>query len=296
MASTGKKWGIGCGIGCLVIILFFGGIGTIGYFSVKDIIDEADTMDDTFAAMDSTFGQPEDFAPAFDGRIPADRIEVFLAARAVTEPARVDASETIGQLDHKGDNAPGNVFTKIRAGIAFVPAMLRYADRRNRALLDHDMGLGEYQYLYALAYFSYLEKDPGDGPNFRMHGSDDGDDDGDGGTVHWGVQVNDSSGDVRRERADFVRRGLNRNLAAMAQNQLTALDAQLAAGADPQLAVWREELAGELEKMREEPRRILWEEGLPAPLRDSLEPFRDRFDASYDSLLNVVEMGLVDHD
>lgn len=35
--SSGAKWGIGCGIGCLTLLLIFGGIALFTYFKVKEL-------------------------------------------------------------------------------------------------------------------------------------------------------------------------------------------------------------------------------------------------------------------
>lgn len=293
MASTGKKWGIGCGIGCLAILLIGGGLGGVAFVSVKKIVDQAETMEDTFAAMDSTFGKPNEFVPGADGRIPADRIEAFLAAHEAVGPQRDEAAGMVLLLDGKDPSGPVSAFQKVKATFSLIPSMLHYLDVRNQALMERGMGLGEFQYIYALAYFSYLHKDPGDGPSFQMSGPDEN---GDGGNVRWGVHVDSDGGDTRERRARQMRRMMNRNLGDMARNQLEELDRQLAAGADPALAVWRDQLAAEVEKMREEPLRVLWEEDLPEPLLESFEPYRVQLDAAFVSVLNVVEMGLVDHE
>ena len=293
MASTAQKWGIGCGIGCLVILLIGGGLGGIAFVSVKKIVNQAETMEDTFAAMDSTFGKPGEFVPEADGRIPPDRIRAFLDAHDAVAPQRDEAAKLVLLIDGEDPSGPVNAFQKVKATVSFIPSMLHYLDVRNQALMDRGMGLGEFQYIYALAYFSYLHKDPGDGPSFQMSGPDE---DGDGGNVHWGVHVDGEGGDARDRRARQMRKMMNRNLQDMASNQLDELDRQLAAGADPALAAWRNELAVELDRMRQEPLRILWEEGIPEPLLESFEPYRDELDAAFVSVLNVVEMGLVDHE
>ena len=48
--------------------------------------------------------------------------------------------------------------------------------------------------------------------------------------------------------------------------------------------------------MDRESLRILWEEGLPEQIRASLEPYRDRLDATYDDMTSILEMGLIEHD
>ena len=59
---------------------------------------------------------------------------------------------------------------------------------------------------------------------------------------------------------------------------------------------WRAELAAEAEAMDRESLRFLWEEGMPAQIRESLEPYRVRLDETYDDMTSILEMGLVEHD
>ncbi len=60
--------------------------------------------------------------------------------------------------------------------------------------------------------------------------------------------------------------------------------------------IWRAELAAEAAAMDRESLRMLWEEGLPAQIRGSLEPYRVRLDETYDDMTSILEMGLVEHD
>ncbi len=293
MSSTAKKWGIGCSIGCGVVLLILGGIGTCGYVGVKKIVDRADTMGETFDQLDAEFGEPREFTPPVDGRIPADRMEVFLSVRDEMVVARDDAAGILRILDDdESARDVGTIVAKIKAGVSLIPSMMNYLDSRNSVMLEQGMGLGEYQYIYSLAYFDYLDKEPADGPSFRLNGPDDEED---ADKVRWGVHVDSESGDVREERNRTIRYKLNENLAAMARNQLEALSRELAGSDDADLLEWREALAAEVEAMDSESRRILWEVDLPQRIADSIAPFADRLEASYDPTLNVVEMGMVDH-
>jgi hypothetical protein len=295
MAGTGKKWAIGCGIGCGFMLLLLGGVGTCGYIGVRRIVDKAEGIEESFDALDAELGHPRDYSPDPTGEIPAERMEVFLAVRQEMAPANGEAEQLMAQLDDgAGMPGPAMVLGKIRAGMQFIPAMLAFVDERNRVLLKHEMGLGEYQYIYTLAFFGQLDKNPADGPGFRV--SDQGDEDHQTGPVRWGVTSGDGdSDDVRGDRDREVRRYLNKSMGLIASNQLNAVDRLLADRDDEALRQWREELAAEVSAMDREPRRILWEEGLPEQLRDSLEPYRDRLEESYAELMNVVELGLVNH-
>ena len=62
--------------------------------------------------------------------------------------------------------------TVMRTGAGAIPRLAEFERNRADALLEHRMGLGEYWYIYSLAYYSWLKKDPGDGPS-RFHTQDE---------------------------------------------------------------------------------------------------------------------------
>ena len=285
MASGARKWLVGCGIGCGLMILAVGGIGTCGYLGVRNIKDRAERLDAGFEAVTAEYGRPDEFTPPADGVVPAGRLELFLEVRGVLAPSRNELGAVLVELDAGTEGGRG-VLNKIRAGISLLPRMLDFIDERNQVLLDRGMGVGEYTYIYSLAYYAWLDKDPGDGPDFAVTDHGDGDD---GTSFRWEGGREDP-GDVREQRRDDLRRQLNRLQAAMLANQL---EAARAAGAD---AAWLEQLAAEAEALDMEPDRLMWQAGLPAPIVAGLEPYREQLDAAYLPVMNVVEMGLAEHD
>ena len=292
MAGTGKKWFIGCSIGCGLMFLITAGIGTVGYFGVKRFSERADRIEETFNLMDAEYGHPSEFTPQIDGRIPADRMGVFLAVRDDIQPIQQEVSGLFRTLD--GTDESGWI-DKAKAGMKFLPSLLIFIEERNQIMLDRGMGVGEYQYIYALAYYGLLGKDPSDGPGFTVT-SDDEDHEDD----NWGWQANvgerDDEGDVREKREREVRSFVNRVQSQVLANQLVALDVHAGYLDGLDFDVWREEVAAEAAAMARESLRLLWEEGLPAQTRASLEPYRDQLDATYDDMTSILEMGLVEHD
>jgi hypothetical protein len=290
MAGAGKKWLIGCGIGCGFFVLVMGGIGTVGYFSVKKFADRADRIEVTFDRMDAEYGEPSDFVPEIDGRVPGPRMEVFLAVRDDMSGVQQEVSGLFRTLD--GESGAG-VIDKIKAGMKFIPSLFIFIEERNNIMLNHGMGVGEYQYIYSLAYYGLLGKDPSDGPGFTVV-SDDDEHEEDG----WSWDINagdDDEEEIAENRAREVRGFVNRVQSRVVENQLAALDeAGFVNGLD--FDVWRAELAAEVAAMDLESLRFLWEEGMPAQIRESLEPYRTRLDATYDDMTSILEMGLVEHD
>jgi hypothetical protein len=290
MAGAGKKWLIGCGIGCGLFVLVMGGVGTVGYFGVKKFADRADRIEGTFDQMDAEYGQPSDFVPEIDGRVPGHRMEVFLAVRDEMGEVQQEVSDLFRTLDGDGD---AGVVDKVKAGMKFIPSLLIFIEERNNIMLNLGMGVGEYQYIYSLAYYGLLGKDPSDGPGFNVV-TDDEDSDRD--SWHWDIKAGeDDEEDIAAKREREVRRFVNKVQSHVVKNQLEALDtAGSVEGLD--FDIWRAELAAEAAAMDRESLRFLWEEGLPAQIRDSLDPYRVRLDATYNDMTSILEMGLVEHD
>ncbi len=205
MAGTGKKWFIGCGIGCGLMFLITAGIGTVGYFGIKGFKDRTDRIEVTFDRMDAEYGRPSEFTPQIDGRIPSDRMGIFLAVRNDIQPVQQEVSGLFRTLDGTGDSG---WVAKAKAGMKFIPSLLIFIEERNQIMLDRGMGVGEYQYIYSLAYYGLLGKDPTDGPGFTVASNDD---DNEEDSWNWNINAGDSDeDDVRENREREVRRFVNR--------------------------------------------------------------------------------------
>ena len=289
MAGEAKKWFIGCGIGCGVVLLIFIGLGTVGFLGIKGAIDRGENIEASFETLQAEYGRPGEFTPALDGSIPPARMETFLDIRDDLAAARKEIGDVLRTLDDRevDGQKPGNL-AKIKAGLRLIPGLMEFISTRTEAMLEGGMGLGEYLYIYSLSYPVWLQKDLTDGPGFTL--SDSGSDSGDG-----GIQINsdwssDDSGDVEGQREEKIRRYLNRVQLKMARNQLAALQARGDEG--PALA----DLQAEIERMEAESGRLLWETGLPEAIRLSLEPYRERLEGQYDPMVNMLESGLVEAD
>jgi hypothetical protein len=285
MAGTGKKWLTGCGIGCGLMILIAGGVGTCGYLGVKNVSKRAETLDEGFETLRADYGRPGEFVPAADGAIPAERLELFLAIRDDLTASREDLAGVLTTLDGDAEGG-GGVIAKIRGGITLIPRLFDFIDARNAALVEQGMGLGEYVHIYTAAYFAWLDKDPADGPSFQLSGDDEDEEGG----IRWGINQEDGPENARDARDERIRRYLHGLQRKMVGNQLTVAEA---ADVDP---VWVTALREEAGLMDRHPRRLLWSDGLPSQMEASLAPYRERLEATYSSMVNAVEMGMVDHE
>ncbi len=281
-SSTTKKWLIGCGIGCGVVIIIVVILIASGYFFIKNIVDEFKDTEATTEILSERFGRIPDFCPDPEGTIRTERIEAFLSARDAFAPARERVSRSMEALSRKKDmddievGKPKSVFTMVRLGFGIIPQTAEFIKTRNEALLEAGMGLGEYYYIYAVAFYSWLGKNPEDGPGFQIVGPDEDED-----FVTW---EREDSKELQRER---MRRRLNRVLLPMLHNQLEKLKTE---GETGSRAGWRQILEREIDALEEDRERILWQEGLPEVIEASLQPYRDQLEASYNPLTNPLEM------
>lgn len=161
---------IGCGIGCaaavvLTIIVTVGG-GLLLMRPFNRAIEDQEVLADRHGVRDTFTPGPQTMTP--------ERLDRFLAVRARLQElcsgfAEItEAFTAMEELDDSGDGpSPGLVLKSVGnvMGAAFGIAgkLGEYTEARNEALLEQDMGLGEYVWFYTLAYFSYLGHEPGTG-------------------------------------------------------------------------------------------------------------------------------------
>jgi hypothetical protein len=256
---------------------------------VEDFRDVEVSMD----VMEETYGDVEDFCPDPDGRIRPERVEAFLTVRDSTSWIRADMEHSLSTITkdirrvEDEDKSFWGVLGIIRRGMGAIPRMAEYYSTRNYTLLNEGMSLGEYYYIYVIAYYSYLGRLPEDGPEFQMMGGDS-----DSGRSRWYRDDEDEEDrqryedDVREERRYRIIRNVRRMMLPMLRNQL----AKLNESSTQYSRIWRRALQAELDALEEDRDRLPWEDGLPAVIKNSLEPYRNRLIASYSELLNPLEL------
>ncbi len=281
-SSATKKWLIGCGIGCGVVILIVVILIASGYFFIKNIVDEFKDTEAMTEVLTERFGRISDFCPDAEGTIRPERIEAFLSARDAFAPVRERIAESLETLSQKKDigdvevGKPKNILTLLRLGFGIIPQTAEFIKIRNEALLEAEMGLGEYYYIYVVAYYSWLGKNPEDGPGFQIIGPDEGRD-----FDYWDQE------EAKENHRDRLLRRLNRMLLPMLHNQLEKLNAEKGAETS---GTWRQKLEREIEALEQDRERLLWQDGLPDIIEASLRPYRDRLEGSYNPMTNPLEM------
>jgi hypothetical protein len=269
-----------------VVILLAVILGLGGYFFVKDIVDGFEETEAIADTLKERYGEIKEFTPEPEGAIRQERLEAFLSVRNSMEAAKVELENSINILSDeeresqlKEEPSPG-VLTKLKTGFGIIPLIAEFYTRRNQGLLDAEMGLGEYYYIYVVSYYSWLGKSPGDGLEYNLRDDDEQD---------RGVYWRRSRSENLENRLDDVLRQLNRQILPMLENQfakLTGIDVS------PIRDPWRDALAAEIEAMEADRIRLPWQDGLPDALEASLRPYRGRLETSYSKVLNTLELAI----
>lgn len=279
-SDTTKKWLIGCGIGCGVIVLILVALGLTGYLFFKNIADEFKDYDASITTLTERYGRIKDFTPNPDGSIGPERMETFLAVRDALSPVREKLEISFETLQNRVGRdrievkKPKNILKMIKTGVGLIPQIGEFMKNRNLALLDRGMGMGEYYYIYVISFYSWLGHLPEDGPDFEIVGPED-----DRGT--W------DQGEVLEERRDTTLRRLHRLLLPMLHNQLEKLQASDSSDIRDD---WHKALEAEIKAMEEDRFRLPWEDGIPDAIESSLKPFRHQLEQSYNKMTNPLEL------
>jgi hypothetical protein len=271
--TSTKKWLLGCGIGCgaVIIIVIFLIVG--GVVFVKNMVNVFEESEDVLKDLTEKYGGIEEYCPAPSGKISPERMEAFLETREAVRPVIEELEQSFDFLSDE-DEESGGALKKIRTGIGLIPKIAEFLKTRNQTLLETGMGIGEYYYIYTIAYYSWLGKPLTDGPPIAINENNEFD------YQHW---EDEESEEIRHDLA--VRR-LNRMILPMLKNQYERLmeSPGIEVSAD-----WKGALEKEIKAMEENRYRLVWQDGLPEVIVSSLLPYRTRLESSYSSSINNIE-------
>ncbi len=275
MARAIPRWVKVTGIVGGFMILLLGVVAFGGVMLMKSSLEKFEQADRSFDAIAERYGEIASYRPDPHGRIPADRLEAFLVARERFGERRQRTEEAL-TLVSSGEG----MVRKLRGTAGLVRHLASFHRERNEALMEAEMGLGEYYYLYALTYYAWLDKSPADGPSFEIVGE--------GGYLLETIESEEEER-VRTRREEQARLNLNRLMRPVLEHQLEDLEKL---DGDPDVVALRQKLEQEIAAMDADPRHLPWEDGLPAPVAEALTPYRERLDRSYSSMCNAIEIGL----
>lgn len=267
------RWLKVCGIGCGIVVLIAAAIVMAGTFLVQNTLHGFEEADRSVDEVFERHGPTSAYRPDPAGAIRPERLELFLSARESFASSREELDGTLVTL-----SGPSSGLRGLVAGINVIPDLIEFHRLRNESLLDRGMGMGEYYYLYTLAYYSWLGNSPADGPSFQVVG--------DGGFILESAYEERPESEVREHRMRLVRASMNRLLLPVLRNQLSGLSAD---GGEADL---RAALISEIAAMEADGERLPWEDGLPQATESSLIPYRERLEAAYSGMCNAVEVGV----
>ena len=284
-SSNTRKWLIGCGVGCGVIIIIAVILIVTGVFYVKNLVKGFEESSAIMDTLTERYGKITEYTPNPDGTIKPERIEAFLKVRKQLIPALEQISDSIYILsdgEWGGEEIPeeerSSTFSKIKTGLNLIPEISDYYKSRNQALLEEEMGPGEYYYIYVITYYSWMGKPLMDGPDFQL------------GEDNERPRFRDWDDEESREiRRDQILRRMHRMILPMMKNQYIKVMEAPSGEIDEN---WRVALEAEIAALEEDRYRLPWEDGVPEVIADSLEPFRSRLEQSYSSITNMLELAI----
>lgn len=284
-SSSTKKWLIGCGIGCGAVVI----IGIIlivgGVVVVKNMVSSFEESEDVLKELMEKYGGIEEYCPSPSGVIETDRMQAFLKTRESIQPEIRELEQTFGILSDEYEQKQtekkesAGALKKIRTGIGLIPKIAELLKKRNQTLLEVEMGIGEYYYIYTIAYYCWLDKPVTDGIPINMNQENEWD---------YRYGEDEESKEIRRDLA--VRR-LHKMILPMLKNQYEKLmDSPKKEFSEH----WRNALEKEIKAMESNRYRLVWKDGLPEVIVTSLRPYKDRLESSYSSAVNNIEL-IIEH-
>ncbi len=275
-----KGCGYGCGALTIIVILVAAG----SYFFVKSKVDSLEELETELTNLEKEHGTIYNYSPELDGSIKPERIEIFLSLRDTLVPVKEVLLKSINEVTAdveilEEDESFWNIFDLIGSGFGVIPDLLNYYKKRNELLLKNKMGLGEYYYIYSMAYYSWLKRSPGDGPKFKLS-------DNDSRIVKFSEEKSDENfgENIIEQRKERITRDMNRLFRRLYDNQLNKI-----INSDSQIP-FRNTLEKEINALKENTDRLPWEDGVPEIINGSLLPYKDKLLLSYSTLLNPVEL------
>jgi hypothetical protein len=240
-----KGGAIGCGV------LFVGTVllavaGTISMIRpLRHALDDRTTLEQRFGPQDA-------YRPALDGAVAPDRLQAFLSVRRELAPLCREFEDTataVRRLESLDDQEDVSRVDAIRQAWRVAGRTMgmgsrigRLFEARNRALVDAGMGLGEYTYIYVMAYHQQLAHSAAD-------------------TIL------------------FDEPAVNARVGAALRASLRHQLAELEAGGEPSGLI--DGLKTEIERLDQDPGRLPWQDALPPAIGESFRAHRDTLDATF---------------
>jgi len=150
-----KQTAIGCGVLIIIAVAF-------PLVMAMKMMGPFNRAVDSRHAMEEVFGPQESYIPPASGAPSTDRIEVFLEVRRTLREPCADlsvAERQVQKLESFDDQDEVDrlevlkqAFSTTKSMMGVGPVIGRLYEIRNQSLLDAGMGLGEFTYIFTVAY------------------------------------------------------------------------------------------------------------------------------------------------
>lgn len=250
MSETSGRWLKGCALGCAGMLVL-GVLVIVGMsFSMRAAFDDAHHDRELLVER---FGEHDVYTPALDGTVDRERVAAFLEVREALAAIHADIEDVdreMGDFEELADGGEPPLREAIPAVFRMTRSMMglpwvfgEIERTRNSALVEAGMGLGEYTYIFVVAYHGDLLAPETDSNLFT------------------------ASAVNSRVRTDL--RGMMHRQLAAARSELAEDDALVG------------ELAAEVAALDADHARIPWQDGLPGSIALCFEPDRARLGSTY---------------
>ena len=233
-----------------------------GFYFLTTGIRDAKRMEQTLI---DRFDWADKYTPSVDGSIAAQRIEAFIRIREAVQTVCADyqailiSINDLDRLEADQENSASEVAStgmqSFKSIFSAGPKMLEFSETRNQALLDENMGLGEYLYIYLTTYGKQLA----DESDSAFSGMEE-------------AFVSD------RARKEFVQ---------ILTNQLLAIQASEPQSANPALIT---DLQAEIEALKDGSHSSPWPNGAIGKTREALAPYQQHLSDLYCSGIVKIEL------
>ena len=263
-------WIKGCLTGCAVLLVLVVILMTVVCQQVKGMFRGVTQAETSREQLVKELGDYDEYNPGAQVSVAVDQLERFLRVREsmVDDRARLDQVFRDFNLDEalEEESKWRKAFGVISAVSGLLNPAGEYIAARNAKLLEEEMSIGEYAWIYGITYYSWLENDLTAGPELTFKGE-----------TRELFQDGDSPLSPREQHRRY-----RRTMDALFRNQIGGLPE----GASTR----REELEREYGRFENTPRTVLWEGGLPDADAMVLEPYRNRLEATWHRSTNLMEM------
>lgn len=245
-----------------MIALTLSFVALSGFYFLTAGVRDAKRLEQTLI---DRFDWAEKYTPSIDGSIAAQRIEAFIRVREALQTVCADyqailiSISDLDKLEDDQDNSATEVASTgmqgFKSAFSAGPKMLEFSGTRNQALLDENMGLGEYMYIYLTSYGKQLANEP----DSAFSGMEE-------------AFISD------RARKEFIQ---------ILTNQLLAIQTSGPQSADPALIT---DLQAEVEALKDGSHSSPWPNGPVGKTREALAPYQQRLSDLYCSGVVKIEL------